>query len=129
METTVFDSRTSCESFDCITNSCIHTGLLMQSTPDNSNQNRFPLDFLHSLLFFTLDYSNLPLTRSNFVFLQISSIQFYSRKFESCFRRVKLRKERSELQSKTLNFSQNDSVFFFFKILYFLVRVQFKYNV
>ena len=47
----------------------------MQSTPDNSNQNRFPLDFLHSLLFFTLDNSNLPLTRSNFCF---PSDQFYT---------------------------------------------------
>ena len=108
---------------------CLCSRLPITRIHANSNQNRFPLDFLHSLLFFTLDYSNLPLTRSNFVFLQISSIQFYSRKFESRFRRVKLRKERSELQSKTLNFSQNDSVFFFFEILYFFVRVQFKYNV
>ena len=47
---------------------------LLQLTPDNSNQNRFPPDFHYTFIVIlpsvtrTLDNSNLPLTRSNFCF-------------------------------------------------------------
>ena len=49
-------------------------GIQLQLTLDNSNQNRFPLDFRHTFtvilpsLTRTLDNSKLPLTRSNFLF-------------------------------------------------------------
>ena len=49
-------------------------GFRVQLTPDNSNQNRFPLDFRHTFIVIspsvtrTLDNSNLQQTQSNFCF-------------------------------------------------------------
>ena len=81
-----------------------------------SNQSRFPLDFLYPFTVIlpsvsrSLDNSNLPLTRSNFVLsfrrgLQIISIQFYPRSLEACHKRVKSWEKNRILKSETLNVS------------------------
>ena len=53
---------------------CKYSSLPITRTPANSNQSRFPLDFLHTFTVIlpsvtrTLDNSNLPPIRSNFCF-------------------------------------------------------------
>ena len=49
----------------------LSTVMRVQLAPDNSNQTRFPLDFLHTFTVTrTLDNSNLPLTRNYFCLAQ-----------------------------------------------------------
>ena len=82
------------ERWNCVSPS-IPRNLVVQSTPHNSNQIRFSLDFLYTFTMIlpsvtrTLNNSNLPLTRSYFCF---PSDHFYiilaSLKLDPCFKRM-----------------------------------------
>ena len=95
-----------------ISTHCNYSRFPITRTLANSNQNRFPLDFLHTFTVIlpsvtrTLDNSNLPLTRSNFCF---PSDHFYINlpsitRTMFCLSAYKVGKKNSVLASETLNF-------------------------
>ena len=103
-------------------NNCTYSWLLITRTLANLNQNRFPLDFLHTFtvilptVTWTLDNSNLLLTRSNFCF---PSDHFYA-VLPSLTWTIFLSmwQVETELSSKTLNLFQNNHVFLVFTFLW-----------
>ena len=103
-------------------NNCTYSWLLITRTLANLNQNRFPLDFLHTFtvilptVTWSLDNSNLLLTRSNFCF---PSDHFYA-VLPSLTWTIFLSmwQVKTELSSKTLNLFQNNHVFLVFTFLW-----------
>ena len=107
-------------------NKAFMENLSLQQSTLTRTKTSFPwISFIHLLYRFYPGNMNLPLTRSNFCFPSdrfytilpsITQTMFY---WLSTWQMGKKRSD--QLQSKTLNFSQNNHVFFVCKLLFFFV--------
>ena len=108
---------------------------VIQLTPDNSNQSRFPLDFLYLLHTFTvilpsvtriLDNSNLPLTRSNFFPFRPFLYSFTLDNSKHAISSWQVRKKKPCTEVQDIEFiSKQPRQFFVFTFL----SLQFKFSV
>ena len=90
-----------------LTDNCLPN---IQMAPDKSNQIRFPLDYLHTLLLFyprlsrTHDNSNLPLALSNSCFHFRSFLCNFTLDNSNCFKRVTSQKQKQFTEVQNTEF-------------------------